>query len=303
MRRPIQVPKVGRPGITDLPYPASRFDLTLTPDFETAAAAEEEDRLRAAKLRRRAMLLMRKEARALSAVADAIDPAETPYSTSPASARFMREARLRIIGQLWRLIDDQPRSSRSIQASVAAFTVIPANSSVPLGMLHLFNVVLWMAAFRQHLIRSAALLGIKPEGFLFACLHGAYDPATQTYPMHLHGVATRDMIAVLEGLRQLRKYRPAQPCDDSDRANVPVWISRGSLTNMPAPLTYVMKSYWPVRETRLDADGIRRAVSGKVQQIRGPAYSEYLQFLDAWRLEDVTLMMGLRATREALVSR
>ena len=162
---------------------------------------------------------------------------------------------------------DPSRSAK--RAQVATFTVIPAGSSIPLGQLGLFNVILWLAAFRQHLIRSARLLDIKPAGFLFACVHGAYDPATQTYPIHLHGLASGDWLAVIDGLRALRKYRPAHPFEDSDRANVPVWMSRGPLTNMPAPLTYVLKSYWPVRETRLDADGIRRAVSGQVQRMPG----------------------------------
>lgn len=185
----------------------------------------------------------------------------------------------------------------------AVFTVIPQGWSVLLGMLYLVQPALFLQAFRQHLIRSAAHLGELLEGQLFVALHGAYDPATQTFPLHLHGLARGGMIPIVGGLRNLRKYRPAQRGDGRDAANTPVRISVGPLSNMPDPLTYILKRYWPQRETYVDENGVRKAYGGKQKSISGPAYTEYLQFLDRWRLEDLTMLIGMHATREGIIVR
>ncbi len=183
------------------------------------------------------------------------------------------------------------------------FTVIPENWSVLLGMLYTVYPAKWMATFRQHLYRSAELLGMQLEGVLFAALHGAYDPATGTYPLHLHGVGTGNYIQALDGLRLLGKYRPAQPHDGRDAAHTPIYMSRDTLTNMPDPLTYILKRHWPQRETYLGSDGLRKAYGGKPKRLPEPAHSEVLQFLDRWRLEDMTLMMGMSVTKNGLVLR
>lgn len=301
MRRcPPRPPKVGRPGITQLPMPDDRFDLRNTPGFEAEQSVIHEDHYRAERLRRQAAKAERRHARMLLALADAIDPSITAYPTTPASSRYMRTERIRIIGAVWAMMHDAAPTSLAT-AQYATFTAIPGNSSVPRGELDRFDPKRYIASIRQHLIRSAAKLGVAVEGQLFAALHGAYDPTTQSYPMHVHGVAIGGMIDIVDGLRDLRKYCPAQPYDDRDAANTPVRLSRGPLTNMPAPATYTLKGFWGLRTTYVDSDGLRKAYAGPVRRIRGEAEIEYLQFLDRWRLEDVTLLMGMRATRSGLL--
>lgn len=185
----------------------------------------------------------------------------------------------------------------------AVFTVVPEDWSVLLGMLHLVDPRQLLATFRQHLYRSAMALGVGLEGQVFVSLHGAYDPATKTFPLHLHGMARGRMISIVSGLRDLRKYRPAQPNDGRDAANTPVRISIGPLSNMPDPLTYFLKRYWPERETYVDKNGVRKAYGGKQKGIRGPAYIEYLGFLNRWRLEDLTVLIGMNATKNGIVTR
>jgi hypothetical protein len=185
----------------------------------------------------------------------------------------------------------------------AVFTVIPEDWSVPLGTLYLVDPPRLFAAFRQHLYRSAMALGVGLEGQLFVALHGAYDPATKTFPLHLHGMARGGMIPIVDGLRKLRKYRPAQQGDGRDAANTPVHITVGPLWNMPDPLTYLLKRYWPQRETYLDKTGVRKSYGGKKKGIRGPAYTEHLQFLHRWRLEDITMLMGMSASKQGIVIR
>lgn len=183
----------------------------------------------------------------------------------------------------------------------AFFTVVPEGWSVLLGMLYGIDPVRLLEAFRQHLYRSATVLGLNLEGQLFVALHGAYDPATKTFPVHLHGLARGGMIPIVDGLRDLPKYRRAMPNDGRDAANTPVHISSGPSANMPDQLTYMLKRYWPERETYLDTDGLRKAYGGPTKGIRGPAYAEHLAFLNNWRLEDLTMIMGMRATSKGLV--
>lgn len=292
--------KVGRPGITQLPMPHSRFDLARTPGFETEEAVTEEDRYRAGQLKKRAARLPPPQARALEGVANAIDPSVTRCPTTPASSRYMRRERIRVLGAVWAIVYESTTSS-SNDVPFATFTVIPEGLSVPLGQLATFCPTLLKKAFRQHLIRSAARLGVTVEGQLFAALHGAYDPTTRSYPLHFHGCAAGVMVSIIAGLRDLRRYRPAQPHDGRDAAITPVRIARGPLSNMPEPLTYIMKRFWPLRETYLDADALRKARKGPVRRIRGEAEIEYLQFLHKWRIEDTTLIMGMHATKAGLI--
>jgi len=293
--------KVGRPGISQLPLPSPSFDLTATLGFETAQSVTDEDRYRAATFRKRAESAGPLRARRLRTLADAIDPEVEQAPQTPASSRYMRDARNRVIGAIWDLIETGGTPAcLAAPDEYAVFTAIPEDCSVPLGTLHHVDPTRLMAAFRQHIIRSAQRLGVPVEGQLFAALHGAYDPATSSYPLHVHGIATGGMVKIVDGLRDLRKYRPVQPNDGRDAAHTPVRLGRGPLTNMPEPLTYVMKRFWPLRETYLDSDGLRKAYNSKVARIRGEAEIEHLRFLDKWRIEDVTLMMGMHATKAGL---
>lgn len=103
-RHPEPLPKIGRPGITTLPKPNPRFNPAHAPGFETQKAVAGEDRLRAARLRRVAAKLSGARARKLDELADAIDPDVTVNATTPASSRYMRLQRIRIIGALWELV-------------------------------------------------------------------------------------------------------------------------------------------------------------------------------------------------------
>ncbi len=108
MAPPIQrKSKRGRPGLTQLPLPCPRFNLTNTPNFETEEAAAAEDSKRAAMLRRRAVKVPRANAIKMRQLADRIDPHDEPHPDSPASSRYMRQERIRIIGAIWEVIYDR----------------------------------------------------------------------------------------------------------------------------------------------------------------------------------------------------
>lgn len=190
------------------------------------------------------------------------------------------------------------------ETDCCTFHVIVEGASVPLGQLLDYDAPAHIKRFRSHLYRVARLQhGGMPSGLLFAAFHGAYDPSTQTFPVHIHGIATGGKVALIDSLRTLRMYKPAVAGDGRDAAITPIMRSRAALVNMPDPVTYIMKSYWPLRPTRLDADGLRRAIPCKVQRITDePAHSEYLQFLDKWAADKLTLIMGMHVTKSGLIA-
>jgi hypothetical protein len=104
-------------------------------------------------------------------------------------------------------------------------------------------------------------------------------------------------------MRGLRRYRPALPGDGRDRASQPIVITRKPLTNVPAVLSYVLRGWWPLRETYLDDQGVRRALSLIRMQIPEPAHSEYLAWLDRWGIDDLTRMVRLRVINGKLTVR
>lgn len=194
-----------------------------------------------------------------------------------------------------------PRRSDSL--SVCTATIRAEGSSVPRGQLLNFDLRAFKQQHRGHLNRVMAGMGGNPGGSLIGGLHGAYDPATDSYPLHYHLIAKGRLIDVVDGLRELGMYKPAQPHDGRDAARTPVMISNKPLTNMPEPLTYILQRWWPLRETYLSEDGIRRAYRHPRRAIRGEAEAEYLMFLDRWRLEDLILTINMQVSAGGLTAR
>jgi hypothetical protein len=94
-----------RLGISSHPRSPRRYDPAYTDGFESASLCEQEDRLRAHSLRKQAVVDAKRTMELLD-LADRIDPDNTDDPTTPASRRFMRAKRRRIIGALWRLHDE-----------------------------------------------------------------------------------------------------------------------------------------------------------------------------------------------------
>lgn len=175
---------------------------------------------------------------------------------------------------------------------------------MPQGQLHSFDVNRYVhSKFRGDLNRVARGLGGMPSGWLIAALHGAYDPNTRTYPMHIHGLASGGKIEVIDALRDLPMYQPAVAGDGRDAARTPIVMSREPLVNLPSPISYILKSYAPLRPTRLATDGLRSAIPTRVKRIPEPAHTEYLRFLDRWTINQLTLVMGMHACDDGLVVR
>lgn len=94
----------GRPALKNLPLPPRRFDLEHVDSFETKNDAAVEDRERARRLRVQAQHDL-DNCRQLHRLADRIDPDVTSEPTSPASSRYMRNRRRRVLGAIWEVLN------------------------------------------------------------------------------------------------------------------------------------------------------------------------------------------------------
>ena len=288
-------------GIGDLDPPGTSYRVDRRPSnasgeirFETEADSKREDARRASGLARtiaKGLLEPGEIARARRLQADLEWAAKTGvYSTTLACHLFMRWMRILIAGHLWKLM--------RIRRKHTTATIIPRSWEFTLEELMGVDPVKLMAAFRTDLYRA----GIKRvDGWLFAYLHGEFDPVAKVFRLHLHLAMTKTMEPVIDRLRTMKNYRSTRLLPDGSPSPVfrRVWIRRKRLFNMPEPVTYVIQSFWPSRPIHIDDDGKRSRLRQK-GAIREPYHSQVLVWLDRWNIEHLTLMVGLRVTHAGL---
>lgn len=139
-------------------------------------------------------------------------------------------------------------------------------------------------------------------GVLILFIHGEFDSRAKKWRLHGHGLVERSLVPMLDKLRELPKYKACRVLPGGNPSPVwtRVWIRRKPLVNIPDPLTYLLKSYWPSRPIYFSPDG-KRSRMRKAGRIREPYHSQSLLWLNRWRLTDLTLMIGLRVGRSGLV--
>ena len=93
----------GRPGISSLPPAPMRFNVARTPGFEGDQAKEDARRARMLRWRARTNA---ESGEALRDLANRIDPNVNKYPNTPASSRYMRRQRIRVLSAVWRLMYD-----------------------------------------------------------------------------------------------------------------------------------------------------------------------------------------------------
>ena len=222
--------------IMDLLPPKRRYRVDLhSPGFETRTMAAAEDAVRAKQLRKWAKGRKGKRARRVRALADLLDPKLHPYTLQTlASARYMREQRIRIIGAVWKLVDTDQTGE------TVRFDVIKPGLACRRKGFRRLSAAKLRNEFRADLKRAAAKLhpggAAKCEGFVYAALHGDYEVVNKPFQPHFHVVATGDWVAVIDKLRYMRGYTPTKRVKRPIRA-------RRKLTDLAYALSYVLKSY------------------------------------------------------------
>jgi hypothetical protein len=293
---------MGGLGLKDLALPPDRFRVdkrTRNPDgvirFETVADSRREDARRERGLTRtiaRGILDPAEVARARRLQEELERSAKTgELSQSLASHLFMRWLRLRIAGHLWKLM--------RLRSQNTTVTIIPRRWEFTPEQLEGVDPRKLMRAFRTDLYRA----GIKElDGWLFAYLHGEFDPNAKLYRLHMHIACSKAVVPVLDRLRTMGSYKSTRLLPDGSPSPVfrRVWVRRKRLEKMPDPVTYVVQSFWPSRPIYIDENGNRSRLRQK-GAIREPYHSQILLWLDRWTIQDLTLRVGLKVTRKGLI--
>lgn len=286
------------------PSDCYRLDLHL-PGFETEEQAADEARLRTRILRIDAAGHGGDWGRKAIALADKIDPdLNAQFSRSPADPRYMRDQRIRIIGALWKLYDSLGH------VNVRRCDVIRTNWN-----LDIFDFIHEDAArlkneFRSAIVRTKARLqwnGIDTTGrFIFAALHGEFDPEGLAFQLHYHIIEDDEDAVVIDSLRDRKGFITPRRTDAyergaaDDRVTTPVRVTRKPLTNVPAALSYLLKSYWFQHARRETSSGSKK-LNRTGQRIKPPFLSTQLLWIDKFDIADLILMIGLRINRDGFI--
>ena len=120
----------------------------------------------------------------------------TPQRTL-ASSLFMRKLRRTILTPILQLIDQHPNMI------VRTFTMI--HPSWAFSASELSNVDARQAEnqFRTHLNRGGVTMA---PGFLLTFLHGEFEPISQEFQLHFHGICGGEKVRALDGMRQHQGY-------------------------------------------------------------------------------------------------
>lgn len=276
--------------LADLPWPDDGWRVDLHSErFETPEEAAAEDAKRARMLRKMAKSRKGKRQKRLVELAHLLDPkvtAEPPKSL--ASARYMRDLRIRITGEIWRLVaEDQT-------GKVVRFDVIKPKWAHDRKGLRKERAQRLRAEFRADLLRAAENVipggASNCDGFLFAVLHGEHESESGLFQLHFHLVATGDWVAVVDELRDVKGYKA------TERVSRPI-RARRKLKDHPHALSYLVKSYWPGKwwgEVGGQAGKRRRRQHWRIPE---PHHSDVLLWLHRWKVGDLALLMKLQVRK------
>lgn len=273
----------------DLPWPPDchRVDLAL-PDFESEDDARVEDSKRA-KLLFAAARKATKEGnkRAALNLARRLDYGDGEPPKTIASNLYMRDQRIRVVGQLWKLCD-LPDFGPPV-----LFHLTPDGHDADGFMLGKINPNRKTELLRTDLNRA---LPERAPGYLFACLDGEYPRPKDHFRLHFHGLAAGGMVDGLEALRRTPKYVSTRIPGLVEPNPQRVVVTR-KVDNVPRQLCYLVKGFWGARWEGVVNGEWKR---GKRKRIPEPDHARVLLWQDRWGLDDMTLRMGLRIGRKGL---
>lgn len=145
--------------------------------------------------------------------------------------------------------------------------------------------------FYQHLKGKN---GLPEDGWLFAGLHAEFNPETECFDFHLHGMVAGGMIERLDSLRSSRIYRRGQTNSDKSL----IQITREPLHDPLRAISYSCQTWWPMK---VSADRDAPDGRGGRKRISEPHHTRMLLWLDRHELEDITLLARLEVRGGRLI--
>lgn len=286
---------IGDLGLPPLRYRVDKGSAARRSAFETLRQSRAEDLVRARKLCKAASKYPKQvNAGAALALACKLERAAAGCGAadSIASSTHMRGQRVNVAGALWQLI------RRAGAKNVRSFTIIPRTWEISADELGNEDPRKRMRTLLAALYKAGAK---DADGWIIAFIHGEWDPVGTVYRLHVHGFAYGGMIDAIDRLRRMPNYRSRRRLKDGTLSPVyrRVRMSREMLKGVPYLVTYRLQSYWPAKALIIADDGSRVRARRK-GRIAEPYHSQVLLWMDRWRVDDLTLMVGLRVTKGGL---
>ncbi|MEP6755258.1 MAG: hypothetical protein ABJA67_07145 [Chthonomonadales bacterium] len=272
-----------------LHMPSSRHDVrrilaTAQPPFETIAAARNEDSFRAQQL-------MKLGSVSEIALAELLDQAnlKKEHLLTCASSFHMRQGRIRLSGEVMRLVVEAHESGEE----VVAFTCVPEMWSVPELSWGECNNRRYKAQFRRWLERARVA---QASGFIYSGFHGEWNG--KRYQHHIHGIAVGEKAIKLRGLYG----RFGLVKTDDIRAplqivDVPI---TEDLTDLAKWITYCLQSWWPYRALFVNAEG-KVFRSRHRQRLPEAQHLEFLNFMARHGMGDLLFLNGIKLAKDRLI--
>ncbi len=281
---------MARLNISQLPLPADEFrpDL-ISPRFETEQGALKEDLVRGKRLLQAAdMATEPANQECALALAHKLKMAGEHRIATLASSVTCRDHRIRVGGNMLRLVEIIPPED------LATFCLSPSSLEVAGSELAGMDPKMLGEAlrsdFNRHKVSAAT-------GAVIAFLDGEYEPNSDIWRLHWHGLVIGKKVSALENLRGTRKYRSTRYRGRPGRSKQRIQIRR-KLDNLPYHLPYLLKSFWPSRwEGWIDGRPVRQSYRSRIPE---PRHSQWLLWMDRWSLQDLCVLVGLRVGSHGL---
>ena len=242
--------------------------------FESYAAADGERVKRAARLARSSL------PGAFSLAVRLSSCAHGARCLSPACPVCAGRVRIWFYGETAKVLGVQ---HPTLWAQLKLITLVNEGWIVPRSEIQCFSPKILVDRARHQFLRAGATGAI-----VIGAVHGEFDQTGQYWQPHLHLIAKGMSRASMRLLRQ-RHYRR------SPRVYRPMVVQ--PLKNPEKQISYLLKSYWPMKVRYIDEEGCKRST---LQRIPEPFQSKYLMMLDQFNLLDLVFLVGVRRYGHAL---
>jgi len=267
----------------DSPFPPPDRDISKLlrgnerkSDFESRTAAEKERHLRIAALLRHPSRQAHQTAARLAACARGAP------CLSPCCPECNGRTRIWFYAEVAQAL--RIEQGTTTQPKLNIITLVPEGWILPRRQIISFDPKVLIDRVRHQFLRAGGNGAIA-----IGAVHGEYDKLRQYWQPHLHLAARGLDVRTISLLRRRHYqrtplvYRPmvVQPLSDS-----------------PPQISYLLKSYWPLRERYVRANGKEFSTFRRIPE---PLHSEYLMMQDQFNLLDFVFLLGVRRQGHRLV--
>lgn len=218
-------------------------------------------------------------------------PAHPPETL--ASSLYARDVRDRLAGNVTQLI------SGPMCDPTAFVSLIRTGMWVPAKDLAATSPRTLNRRLRNDFNRSGVTAA---SGGLIGTLDAEFDSRRGGSEFHWHLLGWGEKLAALENLRALDAYKPERVgTHDEGRPEIHRVVVERQIRHLSNSVAYALKFRVLDEQTYLKPDG--SVVPGRTRRIPQPHFSQWLLWMDQWRVADLLITQGLKRTAEGIRSR